>query len=549
MATTNKDAIGVQPLSVPDWGLGIITSQPATEIPDNAAQDILNLEHDDNGNLATRCGPTQLFATTFANRITSAHYFTAETGEVGILYTTGAQLRLVETNGTGDTNLTGALTLPNDTFWQWVTFGGLAIGVNKATSGDNPVKVSTGGVAAALGGTPPKAKYIEVWNSRVWVVSATEPNQVWGSKLGDPENWTDTTDAGRVKLDVDPNDGDQITGLFATREALYVFKKKRIYKIIPISAVAAPTLASNLKVDIHAQSVGCVSPYSIKPILDDVVFLSEQGLLSLALVQTAEDFRTEAYSRKIAEITKFPKSTEEIPAFIFDNAAQYWLSVPSTVSTRQVNEAFVLDYLRIDQRDEGGRALVRWTRFDGLAAFTAATSFPGGTGKVYVLGAKNAAGTHQLFTYKPKVTAGPFSDNGVAYAKRLKTKAYTVGMPLLRKWWKKWSAGIGLLSNNAQVAVQYFFDDNLNRGGSYSFNLAGTGQGALWDQALWDVASWDSAVTVPKDIVRRFLSNNSGQKSQDVTFIISNGQNNEGIVIKDFMLFYSPLSERGVSDV
>jgi hypothetical protein len=62
------------------------------------------------------------------------------------------------------------------------------------------------------------------------------------------------------------------------------------------------------------------------------------------------------------------------------------------------------------------------------------------------------------------------------------------------------------------------------------------------------VASWDTAVKVPLDVVRRFLTNSSGQKSQNVTFIVSNGQNAEGIVIKDFMLMFSPLSERGVSD-
>jgi len=108
--------------------------------------------------------------------------------------------------------------------------------------------------------------------------------------------------------------------------------------------------------------------------------------------------------------------------------------------------------------------------------------------------------------------------------------------------------GFCLLSTSAQVSIQYFFDGNLNRGGSQSFSLSGAGQGALWDQALWDVASWDTAVTVPLDIVRRFLTNSSGQKSQDVAFIVSNGQDNEGIVIKNFMLFFSLLSERGVTD-
>src|SRR5215475_2447666 len=141
MADENKDLLDLPPLIVPGWGRGIITSFPATEIPDDAAQDILNMEFDDSDNLSCRNGLTQLFSTTFANRFTSLYYFTSGAGEIGILYTTGVQLRIVETNVAGDTNLTDAFTLPNNTFWQWITYKDLAIGVNKAASGDNPVKV------------------------------------------------------------------------------------------------------------------------------------------------------------------------------------------------------------------------------------------------------------------------------------------------------------------------------------------------------------------------------------------------------------------------
>lgn len=543
MASTNRDDIGVQPIQVPGWERGINTASPGTEIADNEAQDLLNFEFDDSGNLSTRVGPTQLFATTFAGRITSLHYFTSEAGEIGIIYTTGTQVRLVETNGTGDTNLTGALTLPSDTFWQWKTFGGFAIGVNKATSGDNPVKVNTASVASALGGTPPKGKYIEIWNSRVWIASATAPNQLWGSKLGDPEDWTAAGDAGKVTIDIDPNDGDLITGLFATREALYVFKRKRIFKVTTINSAAAPTLASNLKVVIHAQTIGCVSPYSIYPILDDVVFLSEQGLASLALAALSDDFRTALYSKNVVEIARTPKSTEEIPCYLFDTAPQYWISFPASISLTSAPQAYVMDYLRIDQQ------IVRWTRFDGLAAFTAATSFIGSSGKTYVLGSKNAAGTYQLFKYIPKSLSLAFSDNGTAYTKQLKTKAFTADAPLVRKFFRKWGFSFDLLSNTAAVSIQYFLDGNLNKGGTQSYNLIGSGAGALWDSAIWDTALWDSAVLVPFDIVRRLLSNSSGQKGQSITFKVTNAQNNDGLVIKDFALWFSLLSERKVTDV
>lgn len=543
MSSTSNDDVGIRPLQIPDWSLGINTAQPATEIQDNEAQDILNMEFDDSGNLSSRSGTSQLMSTTFGSRITSLHYFNSEAGEIGILFTTGNTLRIVETDGTGLTNLTGALTLPSDTFWQWTTFGGLAIGVNKATTGDNPVKVNTSSVAAALGGTPPKGKYIEVWNNRVWIASATEPNKVWGSSLNNAEDWTTTGDAGRFFTDIDANDGDQITGLFATRDALYVFKRKRIFRIVPINPAAAPTLASNLRVELYAQNIGCVSPYSIKAVLDDVVFLSEQGLASLKLAEAVEDFRTALFSRNIAEIARTPKTNEEVPGFVIDNASQYILSIPAVISLSGAKQAYVMDYLRINQE------IIRWTRFDGLLAGTAYTSFPGSSSKVYIIGAQNAAGTHQLFKYIPRSATLPYSDNGTAYTKQLRTKAYSVNAPLIRKHWHKWGFGFAILVSPTSVSVQYYLDLNTAKGGTQSFNFTGGIGGALWDSALWDVALWDSGVSTPQDVVRRLLSNSSGQKSQNITFLVTNAQNNQAMVIKDFVLWFSMLNEHRVTDV
>jgi hypothetical protein len=546
MADENKDLLDLPPLLVPGWGRGIVTSFPATEIPDDAAQDILNMEFDDSDNLSCRNGLTQLFSTTFANRITSLYYFTSGAGEIGILYTTAAQLRIVETNGTGDTNLTGALTLPNNTFWQWITYKDIAIGVNKASSGDNPVKVSTGAVAAALGGSPPKGKYIALWENRVWIVSATEPNQLWGSKLGDPENWTTGVGAGdAITLDVELDDGDTISGLFATRDALYIKKTKRIYKIVKIDQNKSITDQTNLKVAIHSQTIGCVSPYSIQPILDDVIYLSEQGLASLKLSEVTEDFRTALYSRNVAEIAKINKITDEIPSLLLPNVNQYWLSIPAAISTRQIDEVYVLDFLNIQR----GIDAARWTRFSGLAAFTAATSFIGGTGRMYVIGAKNAGGTYQIYTYRPKTSGGTFSDNGVAYSKLLRTKAYVANLPLIRKHWRKWGFAFDLETNSAQVSIKYFLDSNITKGGSYAFTLNASTLGALWDQAIWDVDSWDTAVEGPVDIVRKLLTNSSGQRSQSITFEVSNSQNGEGYTIKDFLLIYSMLSELKVTEI
>lgn len=531
-ASTNLDNVGAQTVRVPDFRLGINTAVPPTEIDNSEVQDLLNFEFDDAGNLATRRGVSQLSADTFSGRITSLHYFSTEAGgEIGILLTTGTTLRIIETNGTGLSTLSGALTLPNDTFWSWVTFNGLAIGANKATSGDNPVKVSATPTAAALGGSPPKAKYLEVWENRLWLVSASEPNQIWGSVLGDPEDWTVADIDGAVTIDVDTDDGDQITGIFATRDALYVFKRRSIHRIIPTTSPATDN--RYLKREVVTRKIGCVSHYSITQIVDDVVFLSDQGIASLSLVVTAENFKTAFYSRNVSEITNFIKATEEIPAFLFDTAAQYWLSLPASVSPTAAKQVYVMDYLKVND------GYARWTRFDGMVAGTAYTAFMGASGKTYVIGALNSGGSnYQLFTYVPRLTTAAFSDQGTAYNKAVAMKSFNGGAQLARKYWREWGLGLNLLSASAGVNVSYYFDQNILRTDSYSFGLTGTETGALWANGLWGAGLWGTTFSGHNDIVRELKSNQYGRESQDITFNVSNSQAGEGFAILDFSLDY-----------
>lgn len=542
MASTNLDNVGMQSLLVPDFKRGINTSVPPQEIQDDEVQDLLNFEFDDSGNLSTRRGVTQLSADTFSSRITSLHYFTVDAGEVGILLTTGTKLEIISTAGTGLTDKTGALTFPNNTFWQWVTFGGLAVGVNGATSGTNPVKVDATPTAAALGGSPPRGKYIAVWNSRVWIASASALSRIHGSALGNPEDWTTTGASGKIDIDIDTNDGDQITGLFSTRDALYIFKRKSIHRLV---AFADPnTDVNNIRREVVTKDVGCVSAYSIQQIPNDVVFLSEQGIASLSLVQNAEDFRTAFYSRNIKELTAFAKTTQEIPSLACDTGAQYWISLPSTVTSNGLKQVFVLDYLKVDE------GIVRWTRFDGMVAGTAYTSFLGAAGKVYVIGALNSGGSnYQLFTYQPRLSTAAFSDQGSAYTKAVAMKSHNGGVQLLRKYWHEWGLSVNLLSATAGLTVSYYFDQNTLRGDSYSFGLTGTTTGSLWAAGLWGAGLWGTTFEGAFDIVRELKSNNFGRECQDITFNISNAQAGEGFQVQDFQLWFTPLNNKKVSDV
>jgi hypothetical protein len=369
--------------------------------------------------------------------------------------------------------------------------------------------------------------------------------------LGDAEDWTipgspNAADPGA--FEVDPDDGDQINSIYATKEALYIWKRRKILRMVVIDASKPATDITNLKVELFAANIGCVSGYSIQAMLDDVVYLSEQGLASLSLSQNVEDFRTALLSRNVIEIQRMPKTTDEIPSILMDTGSQYWLSIPASISPTGRDQVYVMDYaLRIPPN-----YTVRWTRFDGKVAGTAYTSWVADTGKVFVIGAPNNAGDdeHQVYIYRPKDPNPAFSDDGAAYAKKLVTKAFTADEQLIRKEWLKWGLAVGLLSDSAVLNVQYYFDGVLNKGGTYpGFSLEGDSAGARWDSAIWDESLWDSAVSVPQDIWRQPLVNSSGRRSQNITFIFSNGQNAEGVQLRDFKLLYSPLTETEVKEV
>lgn len=532
----------IQPFLQPSWEGGINTSKPPTEIDNSEAVDILNLQLDPSDNLVSRLGVVKFHSTGYTDRITSLHHYISESGTSLILYTLGTKLFKANTDGTGVTEITGSLTLPSNKFSQWRTFGGLAIGVNGATSGDNPVKVTSAGTAAALGGTPPKAKYIEIWNNRVWLVSATAPNQIRASALGLPEDWTTTGAAGTISLDIDPDDGDRITGIIAFKGRLFVFKRKKIYVV---TQGGDPFTLDGGKIvrDIFNSNIGCVSGYTIQTVLDDVLFLSEGGVASLRTAEVVAEFRSALVSRKVSEIAQISKIHDEIASYVLDDVSQYWLSIPDDLSPTNVPVVYVFDYKTLLEQQ------LRWVRFDGLVCGTAFTSLVSSTGKNYLIAAKK--GTQNfIFKYVPETSAPVYTDDGDAYTKILRTKAYTQGLPLIRKQHHEWTVGFGLITAMVSVTVQYILDLNSNKSETYAFGLAAGVVNALYDVGLYDVDLYDTETgSIDVDVRRIFKASNVGNMSQNVTFVISGSTAGQAFSVKNLQMLYSVLSGIGVSEV
>jgi hypothetical protein len=544
---------------------GINTALPAELIADNEAQDIVNFEFADDDHLRTRAG-AQLWALEstgditdqFPGRITSIHYYENDNGDISILTTSANKLFASSNFNPEVQDITGALVLPSDTFWQWRNWAGYAIGVNRATSGNNPIKYD-GTTATALAGSP-KAKYMDIWNERLWLVSADEPNTVYGSGLGNPEAWTVDGSDDAVILDVGKNDGDKITGIFAFRGSLYVFKRTKIYIISALNG-SIPTDVGNLFVDVYASNIGCISPYSIQAVLDDVLFLSDSGVASLVSAPLGE-LKTALVSQKVKEIKQIAKNNQEISSLVIEEANQYWLMVPAALSRRGINEIYVLDIRRIQE------GIIRWVRFTGaLAGSVACNIYVNGNRSVliggydrkiynYISGLTDRSGLWDvgywdIAFWDDNLNSHTFYDGQSVNLihQKIVSKAFEFGAPFIYKLFHRFGVDVSLLSQDLSLKLLYYFDKSKLKIGSFDFQFDKTPDLAVWDSGLWDVSLWDGERTVTEDFTAlRQFKRGGYRKGTSVTFEIKNDFN-RGVVVKNLMVQFAPLNSNHINDV
>lgn len=519
------------------WQGGMVTSVPPEDLDADEARLLLNLEFDDESNLITRNGTTLFLTVTGeTGRITSAFRAQYSDGTVYILLTTGTKLYRCSESGGSLTNITGALTFPSNTKWQWVMFGDFAIGVNGATSGTNPVKVNAAGTATLLANAP-FAKYIENWNNRIWLVrsAAAERNSIFASAINLPEDWTVDDDAGAIQLPIDPNDGDYINGLKVFKGSLYVYKRKKINVVSPIGSPA--TIPGNLRVDVYTTNLGTLSGYSIQNVIDDQLFLSDSGVTSLVLAPLGE-LKGAIISHNIKELGELKKNASvfEIESAVFDDVNQYIISIPAAVSASGLNEGYVLDYSKINQRDELGFPIVRWTKVDGLVLGTAYTFRLDQDYKRYLIAGYPVTSVDtKIFSYEPANPVRTFSDNGVAYTQQIRTKSYFMTSALIRSLWTRFALGLTLVSDALDITIDYLFDNKESIAGTYPETLSAITQSiALYGSGVFGTALWTSPSQLFRDRVmwRQFRKNNFGRKARTVAFNFRCSTVNQGFILK-----------------
>lgn len=199
---------------------------------------------------------------------------------------------------------------------NFATFNNLIISVNENTATQ---KGQGGAAMSTLLGTPPaNGKFITNWKGRLWIANTSAGRyRVHWSAAGNGQDWVTVGDAGFV--DVDPDDGDEITGLRACGEYLYIFKRHAVY-------VLSGYKPDNFVLQRVPNLGGCIYHRTIADNGAFVIYLSDKGIHSISSGGSVSGELSPLIRYDIENLTEAVKQGAAGGMF---NDRQYWLSYDS----------------------------------------------------------------------------------------------------------------------------------------------------------------------------------------------------------------------------
>lgn len=232
-------------------------------LADNQARDLLNVQTTKTGAIVKRNGNTT-FASP-ANALTSL-FALEETATPYLIGAHTTKLVKITTAGAVSDLKTGLTTGLRWSFAQMPAVGGQGplFGMNGT---DTPQQwdgaAGTSGNWTALSGTLPNGTMCIQHANRLFVAGVTaNPSRLYWSALGDPTAWPAANG-----VDLDPNDGESITGLGLVGPYLVAFKRHKTF------LVSDANTGANRRV---SDSVGCAAPRSIATSAEGMFFLSDE---------------------------------------------------------------------------------------------------------------------------------------------------------------------------------------------------------------------------------------------------------------------------------
>ena len=135
------------------------------------------------------------------------------------------------------------------------------------------------------------------------------------------------TGAGEIKV------GDVVTGLKVFRNELYVFCQRRIYKI-------AGTSSSDFALAEVAKNVGTIAHHSIQELGGDIIFLSADGIRTIAGTTRIGDVELGTVSKQIQERIS-DITYDNITSLVIRDKSQYRLFYPVTAGLENAQKGLI----------------------------------------------------------------------------------------------------------------------------------------------------------------------------------------------------------------
>lgn len=398
---------------------------------------------------------------------------------------------------------------------QYSTFDDLLI-IGSSATADLP-RSFDGTTGSLLAGSPPNFSFsVNHQNHQFAAGVFTNPSRLYYSVPLNPEDWTG---GGSGSIDIEPNDGDMITGIISHKDNLWVFKGPNKGSIHRISGTSSSTWARSSFV--QGLPVGWV--HSIFKYGDDIGFITVNGSVhSLKATAAYGDYNQAWLSYPIHKYMQESLNNSRTRFFTTatdPNRGQVWIGIsPSgqTTNTRYL----IMDYRFLSQNE----TYPRWSYWDNRAF--ASIHLVRDTARPRLM-----AGGYDGFIYKLDNTSR--SDNGSGINMNVQTPSITYG----EEWLLKNLAGAGVslnALNNNPVTFTWLLDGELST--STTVPQGATG-------GLFDTGTFDDAVFGGQTFIPRFFGIENGGDFRAISYAFSDTANDSDLEIHSFMTKISPCGE------
>ena len=318
----------------------------------------------------------------------------------------------------------------------------IADGINKV--GELTIEITNAGVHTFAfkelnRSAPTDPELVTIFSERLIVAGqSSNPQQVAYSTRLTPESFTGSS-AGTVDV------GDQIVGIKSFRNKLIVFCKNSIYQLSGLDST--PVLSSVTK------NIGCISGRTIQEIGGDLIFLSPDGLRTIAGTARIDDIELGSISRKILPVFRdeiFPNlSTITFSSMVIREKSQYRLFYFKN-GTADPQQKGILGTFKISSQ---GVPLYEWSQTTGIPARVTHSGFDENNDEVYY----HATTDGRVYNHD---TGTSFDGSNIAC--EYKTPDLDYGDSGVRKtlYYIKTSIRAEGSNDNLKVLCRYDFDDN-----------------------------------------------------------------------------------------